>query len=77
MINQRGGDKMKIYASIVAHSDGIDCEFLTECPTDSFVNGLNESLFQGNIFGFEIREGNVNGGDSITVEKNGILRSGF
>ena len=58
-----------MYASIITYRDGsVDCEFLDSEPTDSFIEGVEQAAAEdGNIARFTIREGNVNGGDSVTV----------
>jgi hypothetical protein len=42
-------------------------EFLDSEPTESFYQGLWESLNAGDIQFFCIREGNINGGDSVII----------
>jgi hypothetical protein len=51
----------------------LDCEIIAGCVSDSFIEGLQQSLFEGRITGFEIRVGNVNGGDSDIVESAGTI----
>jgi hypothetical protein len=59
---------MKIYCSRVVNSDGTeDMEFLDSEPTESFIEGLWECIGHGTVQFFCIREGNVNGGDSIIL----------
>lgn len=59
---------MTIYISIVVNADGqIDCEVLDSEPTESFRDGLYALLDNGDIENFEIREGNLNGGDSVIL----------
>lgn len=59
---------MKIWASRVINSNGTeDMEFLDSEPTDSFIDGLFDAYRDGRIQGFIIREGNVNGGDSVVT----------
>jgi hypothetical protein len=66
---------MKIYCCMICYSDGtIDMEFLDSEPTESFRDGLDSSLFlaEGDIEYWEIREGNLNGGDSLVIyQSNG------
>lgn len=64
---------MQIWSSRVINSNGIiDQEFLSEEPTDSFIEELQDAFLQGRIKGFEIRMGYLNGGDSrIEFQHNG------
>lgn len=59
---------MTIFCSRVINSDGSeDMEFLDRMPTQSFHDGLQECIANGDIQGYVIREGNLNGGDSIII----------
>lgn len=62
-----------IYISIVANANGTtDVELLDAEPTESFRDGLWESLAEGRIQYFEIRAGYINGGDSsVEYQSNG------
>jgi hypothetical protein len=64
---------MQIWISIVEHESGMrDVEILDSEPTDSFLDGLFELHSRGEISGFEIRMGFLNGGDSrIEYQSNG------
>lgn len=64
---------MNIFCSRVINSDGSeDMEFLSSAPTKSFYEGLYEALHEGRIQGFVIREGNLNGGDSLVIHNSFI-----
>jgi hypothetical protein len=64
----------EVSVSIVRNANGVlDCEIIAGCVSDSFIEGLQQSLFEGRITGFEIRVGNVNGGDSDIVESAGTI----
>jgi hypothetical protein len=62
-----------VWISIVSRNDGeMDVEVLDSQPTESFIDGLTEVFLAGEINGFQIREGNINGGDSIVIfQSNG------
>ena len=58
---------MEIWISIVFNSADmrdIDCELLDGMPTESFRDGLHNAYLEGRIHGYQIRCGNINGGDS-------------
>lgn len=59
---------MNIYLCIVINANGsIDAEMLDNAPTQGFIESLSESLMMGDIARFEIRQGNINGGDSALI----------
>jgi hypothetical protein len=58
---------MKIYAVIIDAPTGRDCEFLDDKPTENLIAELKSLLIAGTISRAEIRVGNVNGGDSLSL----------
>lgn len=59
---------MKIWASRVVNANGIeDMEFFDSEPADSLIDELFDAFVNGDIKEFTIREGNINGGDSIVT----------
>lgn len=62
---------MTIYAIRVINANGTeDMEFLDKAPADSLIDGLFEGIRGGEIQFFSIREGNVNGGDSVVIHQS-------
>lgn len=59
--------------AIVDNANGVrDVEVVLGEVSESFVDGLFDGYRDGRISGFEIREGHINGGDSvITYTHNG------
>jgi hypothetical protein len=58
-----------VWISIIDNTDGgRDVEVLDAPPAASFLADLAAAVHRGGAYRAEIREGNVNGGDSIVIE---------